>query len=199
MDIKLIMMLMAFTVMVSRAQSQTIFPYIRYKGVILPNNSYIDLSQLGDGDRIECVTDLENCCMGPLSNTSPFRAWYFPNGTKLFEAGTQVIRAFEVIEGAQQFDLRLSDPTVTSDLSLSGVYHCLIDTSIAQDARIYVGLYYSRGNGGMSTHKCDCVCVYLIRMTAVDLYLTPVICIYVLLHIFPMFHILLLTAIKLAT
>lgn len=151
------MMLMAFTVMVSRAQSQTIFPYIRYKGVILPNNSYIDLSQLGDGDRIECVTDLENCC---INSTGSSKVWFLPNGTKLFEAGKQEIRAFEIIEGAQQFDLRLSDPTVRSDLSLSGVYECLIDTRTAVKVRIYVGLYYNHGNGEMSTHKCDCVCGY---------------------------------------
>ena len=161
------MILMAFTVMVSRAQSQTIFPYIRYKGVILPNNSYIDLSQLGDGDRIECVTDLENCCM---SSTGPSRAWFLPNGTKLFEAEMPEIRAFEIIEGSQQFDLRLSDPTVRSDPALSGVYECLIDTSTAVKARIYVGLYYSHGNSGR-VHINVIVCVInLIRMTAVDLF-----------------------------
>lgn len=155
MDIRLIMMLMAFTAMVSRVQSQTIFPYIRYKEVILPNNSYIDLSQLEDGDRIECVTDLENCC---INSTGVSKAWFLPNGTKLFEAEMQVIRAFEVIEGAQQFDLRLSDPTVRSDLSLSGVYECLIDTRSTAKARVYVGLYYSQRNGGMNTHKL-CVLV----------------------------------------
>ena len=46
--------------------SQTEYPYVSFKGVILPNNAYVDLSLVGNddsgSDSVQCHTNLDTCC-----------------------------------------------------------------------------------------------------------------------------------------
>ena len=60
--------------------SQTEFPYISFMGETLPNNSYVDISLVGDdvssNDSVQCHTDLETCCS---INEGPYRGhWFTP-------------------------------------------------------------------------------------------------------------------------
>ena len=57
-------------------------PYLTFMGVILPNNSYVDISLVGDsdscGEGVRCHTDLTTCDQGMDCGD-----WYAPNGDKL--------------------------------------------------------------------------------------------------------------------
>ena len=60
--------------------SQTEFPYVSFMGETLPNNSYVDISLVGDdvsgNDSVQCHTDLETCCS---SNEGLYRGhWFTP-------------------------------------------------------------------------------------------------------------------------
>ena len=62
------------------ANSQTI-PYMTFMGEILPNNSYVDVSLVGDplsgGDGVQCHTDLTTCCSSDQGMGSG--DWYAPD------------------------------------------------------------------------------------------------------------------------
>ena len=52
---------------VVEVQSQTEYPYISFMGTTLSNHSYVDLSQVGEkrtgnGNTVQCHTDLSTCC-----------------------------------------------------------------------------------------------------------------------------------------
>ena len=65
--------------------SQTV-PYVSFMNEPLPNNSYVDLTLVGEdtgdpGNTVRCHTDLSTCCSG--GQGSHRGDWYFPNGTRL--------------------------------------------------------------------------------------------------------------------
>ena len=66
--------------------SQQTFPYVSFMSQTLANHSYVDLSQvgrpdIGDGEGVQCITDLATCCTG--SDGHHRGDWYFPDGTRL--------------------------------------------------------------------------------------------------------------------
>ena len=135
--------------------SQTEFPYVSFRGVSLPNHSYVDLTLVGgpetSGDAVQCHTDLETCC---IRDRGQHRAgdWFFPNGTVLpFPGG--VVSVFEA-RGAQQVALRRNQHVVLT--ATSGIYRCVIPTNAVHDdidltvgETVYIGLYATEGK-----HAC---------------------------------------------
>ena len=134
--------------MLSGAHSESVF--LRFNGNDVQNNSWIDFERIEETQRLECFTDLDTCCSSN-ENMTGGAAWFLPNGTKLSQDGVQEISAFDVIVGAQKIDLRLTDATARSDLALSGVYECSIDTATGQRESVYVGIYYNSGRVGEYT------------------------------------------------
>ena len=132
--------------LVSGIHSQN-FPYIRYRGVILRNNSYINIGNLGTNDSIECVTDLDTCCS--KSQGVAMRAWFLPNGTMLSQHRVQEIGAYKIVGKAQSLSLKLTNLTARDNPDLSGVYECSIDTTSRPWESVYVGLYYEPGTSRM--------------------------------------------------
>ena len=61
-------------------QSQSLYPFISYQGDILPNNSYLNLSNI-QTHAIGCHTDLRTCCNGNFGSARG--DWYFPNQTQV--------------------------------------------------------------------------------------------------------------------
>ena len=127
---------------VVEVHSQTA-PYLTFMGEILPNNSYVDLSlvgQGGSGKEIVCHTDLDTCCSGSDDY------WFFPHG---FPA-----RHYFTVKRLHK-RVRLERMPSISDPIKSGIYHCAIETVAVSGEggtgreRVYVGLYES---GGM--HSC---------------------------------------------
>ena len=129
--------------------SQTEFPYISFRGEILPNHSYVDLtlvgrSDLDGGDDVQCHTDLQRCCT--TAEGPPRGNWFFPDGTRLpfpsndvsvFLAGT-----------VQRVDLHRNSALTPT----SGIYRCVIPTNAVHDdidltvgETVYIGLYATGG------------------------------------------------------
>ena len=129
------------------AQSQT-FPYVSFMGQTLANNSYVDLSLVGNdasgSDSVQCHTDLNTCCSGAQGVHRG--DWYFPDGTGL-PLVPDPGDTYEQRE-AQRVDLRRENGAT----SPSGVYRCDIATVAVHDDidnsvrdTVYVGLYASGG------------------------------------------------------
>ena len=132
--------------------SQTV-PYISFMSQTpLANNSYVDISQVGnDGSGgVQCITDLSTCCsgaQGPIHRGD----WYFPDGTRLpFQSADVGIYEFR---DAQRVDLRRRN----NANSPVGIYRCDIPTVAVHDGddtsvrdTVYVGLYTA--SGGINCH-----------------------------------------------
>ena len=131
--------------------SQTEYPYVSFMGQNLSNNSYVNLTLVGEddgdpGNTVRCITDLATCC----SPTQGIHGgdWYFPNETRLDVNESSV--DMYAIEGAQEVALNHRN----SVASPSGIYRCDVatndvhnDTDLTVVEIIYVGIYYaSEGN-----------------------------------------------------
>ena len=133
-------------------------PYLTFIGETLPNNSYVDLSALGELDNVDnhvvCHTDLTTCCGGAGVNDRGF--WYLPNGDVLpGAAGTGATTNTIVLMRTVQ-SVRLIRGTGSGDVP-SGLYHCTIETVADNDdpgspypdnsigETLYVGVYSTGG------------------------------------------------------
>ena len=124
-------------------------PYLTFMGEILPNNSYVDLSLVGEGGNathdsgreIVCHTDLDTCCSGSDDHGD----WFFPHNRKVERGGIPitVIRLHKRV--------RLERVPGNSGPIPSGIYQCSIETVAVSGEggtgreRVYVGLYESGG------------------------------------------------------
>ena len=130
-------------------------PYLTFMGETLPNNSYVDLSALGELDNVDdhvvCHTDLTSCCGGMGVNDRGF--WYFPNGDVLpGAAGSGAADNSIVLMRGPQL-VRLIRGTGPGDVP-SGLYRCIIETNAVNGLNnpddiigetLYVGVYSTGG------------------------------------------------------
>ena len=137
-------------------------PYLTLMGGTLLNNSYVDLSALGELDNdVVCHTDLTTCCGG---DGVPDRGyWYFPNGTVLpGAAGNGTATNPIVLKRLSTQRVRLIRGAGPGDVP-SGLYRCIIETDTVSGPdnspegitgeTVYVGVY---STGGMYTvHTTD--------------------------------------------
>ena len=125
--------------------SQQTFPYVSFMGQTLDNNSYVNLSLVGDyDDSVQCHSDLSMCCSSVRG--SHRGDWYFPNGTRLPFSGSGDIFEARI---NQRVDIR---HWKSSNLTPIGIYRCDIPTTAVHDYintsvrdTVYVGLYTSGG------------------------------------------------------
>ena len=126
-------------------------PYLTFMGEILPNNSYVDLSLVGQGGNathdsgreIVCHTDLDTCCSGSDGRGD----WFFPhNGKRVNRVGLPITMR------RLHKRVRLEHVPGISGPIPPGIYQCAIETVAVSGEggtgrqRVYVGLY---GSGGM--------------------------------------------------
>ena len=122
------------------------FPYV-YFGENLPNNSYVDLTQVGSAgvgsNSVVCLTNLMTCCTSLQGSHRGH--WYFPNQTRLRGDlhGDSIYQA----RGNMRVDLHRDNNVI----SPSGIYHCNVTASVPHQnpvrKSVYVGLYPpSEGN-----------------------------------------------------
>ena len=130
----------------SLVDSQTEFPYVSFRGEILSNHGYVDLSLVGDpenstssGDAVQCHTDIP-CCRGDTHTGN----WHFPDGVKVPFASDMTADIH-----SQRTDQTVDLHQKKNSLSPSGIYRCIIrvkgDNNIPERERVYVGIY---GSGG---------------------------------------------------
>ena len=123
------------------------FPYVTFLGNTLSNNSYVNLSLVGNNqnsDTVQCHTDLSTCCK---KKQGLHRGdWFAPDSdTRLPFPGENPVD-FYVDRQPQVVHLhRKSDAS-----GPSGIYRCVIATKAVHDdsdqsigERVYVGLYTS--------------------------------------------------------
>ena len=143
MRVTVLIVLLCFLSAVVDVCSQTV-PYISFMGTNLPNHSYIDFTQVGEGsDSVQCHTDLTTCCS---EDQGPDRGdWYFPEGERLQFSSFASSKLYESRK-AQRVDLSV----YRSPTPPEGIYCCGIETNAtSNDNRktVYVGLY-KQNNGG---------------------------------------------------
>ena len=126
-------------------------PYVSFRGEILLNHSYVDLSLVGDpetsissGDAVQCHTDIQECC-SPAEGGIRNGWWYLPDGMNV-PFSSDDTADIHIQRVAQRVELRRRDDA----LSPSGIYRCEImvngDDNIRERERVYVGIY---GSGGI--------------------------------------------------
>ena len=128
--------------------SQTEYPYVSFMGQNLSNNSYVNLTLVGEddgdpGNTVRCITDLATCC-SPTQDTHRARGdWFFPNETAV--GGNGDGGDIYSSHHAQQISLNRRNSAALP----SGIYHCDIPTNAFHDdanfTAVYVGLYASGG------------------------------------------------------
>ena len=140
MRVTVIIVLLCFTSAVVDVCSQTV-PYISFNGMNLPNNSYINFTQVVEG--VLCHTDLTSCCTAAQGGDRG--DWYFPDGKRLTFPTPASNILYEMRE-AQRVELHVrGSPTLPE-----GIYRCDIETSAtSNDNRetVYVGLYKHNNRG----------------------------------------------------
>ena len=120
-------------------------PYITFMGVTLPNNSYMDLSLVGDpnsGEGVQCHTDLTTCCS---SDQGMDRGdWYAPNGDKLAFHRSGFLNSTIERRKSQKVTLYHRSRVLPSDHQ-SGIYRCDIAVNGSGRATVYIGIYETGG------------------------------------------------------
>ena len=153
MKVTVITVLPCFLCAVMEVCSQTV-PYISFMGRNLSNNSYINLTQVGDkqdgSDSVQCHTDLTTCCNADQGQGRG--DWYFPKGNMLTFSSGSMNKLFESRD-VQRVDLRRRGKPFPPQ----GIYRCRIETSATSNGNretVYVGLY-------QSTHRGQYMCVHM--------------------------------------
>ena len=143
-------------------------PYLIFMGEILPNNSYVNLSLVGQGGNathdsgreIVCHTDLDTCCSGSDGHGD----WFFPHNKPAVDRDNRPIVMKKLDKR-----VRLERVPGISAIIPSGIYHCSIETVAVSHEngtgreRVYVGLYET---GGMRIHnyqQLPCISVLTIQ------------------------------------
>ena len=117
--------------------SQTDYPYISFMGDPLPNNAYVNISQLGTTESysLYCETHELVCCSGI---TEP---WYPPNSDNI-----ENVDSISIYRTSGRVELRCTN----SGECPSGIYRCRIPVLIGHGTKIstvYVGIYNNGGGG----------------------------------------------------
>ena len=127
------------------AKSQTI-PYMTFMGQTLPNNSYMDLSQVRDrlsgGEGVQCHTNLTTCCS---SDQGMDRGdWYAPDSEDRLPLESEEEDSAHAIyeyRGNQSVTLVQRSTAV----SQPGIYRCDIAVTGSGRGTVYIGLYKTGG------------------------------------------------------
>ena len=122
-------------------------PYVTFMGEILPNNSYVDVSLVGDplsgGEGVQCHTDLTTCCS---KHQGMGRGdWYAPGSEHRlpFFASGNLNSVFE--HRNNQTVILYYRPWITHPNITSGIYRCDIAVTGSGRGIIYMGIYETGG------------------------------------------------------
>ena len=141
-----LILLLSFLGSLVEVNSQTQYPYVTLRGQVLPNNSYVDILDVGvrRGDNsLTCHTNLDTCCH--KTNGIHRGSWYSPNhnlvGLVALSSGDDVRQT----RGTQNVSLYNRQDSI--DSSQVGIYSCVIDVRDVDyeivKKEIYIGIYNS--------------------------------------------------------
>ena len=128
---------------VVKVHSQTA-PYLTFMGEIIPNNSYVDLKQLGQkgsSSFLICHTNLssDSCCENMRGG------WFFPNKTALPDG--RIANTSPIAQRWLKQKIRIQRGPNTSSINAipSGIYQCDIAINNNKNETVYAGIYESKG------------------------------------------------------
>ena len=104
-----------------------------------PNNSIVDLSEIGLNDNsLVCYTDLTTCCRGDDNpNDGTMGVWRLPNNSVAISKGMSNANMFSRNRDTQALllhrGINVSEP--------SGIFICDIPDANMQDQQAYFGIY----------------------------------------------------------
>ncbi|CAI8033621.1 Receptor-type tyrosine-protein phosphatase delta [Geodia barretti] len=112
--------------------------FLSLNGSIIPNNGYVDISDIGSTDNtaLLCITNR------PPMDANSRGNWFAPDETRVGGPGTTDVPGFT--RNRDSMVVRLLRNTAT-DPAAEGIYQCLIDDAISRSKQISVGLYNSGG------------------------------------------------------
>ena len=120
-------------------------PYVTFMGKTLPNNSYVDLSLVGDplsgGEGVQCHTDLTTCCSRHQGNDNG--NWYAPDSVTRLSLSGHLNTTFQCRE-SQKVTLYHRSRVLPSDHQ-SGMYRCDIAVNGSGRGTVYIGIYETGG------------------------------------------------------
>ena len=122
-------------------------PYVTFMGETLPNNSYVDLSLVGnrksDDAGVQCHTDLTTCCSRHQpGNDSGNR--YAPDSVTRLALSENFTTATFQRRGSQKVTLYHRSRVLHSDHQ-SGMYRCDIAVNGSGRGSVYIGIYETGG------------------------------------------------------
>ena len=113
---------------------------VAYLGEILyPNNSVIDLEDIGEGGAgLHCYTEVATCCRGmdnPNGNSSG--VWLFPNGEVVGSRSSSRLDVFSRTRDRRSVILHRG-PEATGP---TGIFTCEVPDSSGATQKLYYGIY----------------------------------------------------------
>ena len=134
--------------------------YLSLNDVIIPNNSYVVISDIGSTDNTALICNT-NC---PLINNIYKRHsggdWYGPNGTRVGSIGSDDVPGFVKTRGPMVVRLLRNTATVPPS---EGIYHCVVEDDTMTEHTLYVRLYNSRGSATLLIMCSKNFCLYFFR------------------------------------
>ena len=120
-------------------------PYVTFMGETLPNNSYVDVSLVGDplsgGEGVQCHTDLTTCCSRHQGDDSG--DWYAPGSITRLPLSGHLNTTFQHRE-SQKVTLYHRSRVLPSDHQ-SGMYRCDIAVNGSGRGMVYIRIYETGG------------------------------------------------------
>ena len=135
----LLLLSLLFCCLVELHCEEISIPFFSFKDQALPNNSYVDITEIEDSSSgsIQCRSELQNCCQtaGLLSGS-----WSFPNGSELRSSSDR--DSISQSRGTMRAELHRRYNTNTA----VGIYCCIIAYNSSDPSAketLCVGIYGS--------------------------------------------------------
>ena len=124
-----------------------ISPYVTFIGEILPNNSYVDVSLVGDrnsdGAGVQCHTDLTTCCSRHQGMDRG--DWYAPGSEHRLPFHNSGNLNAVVEHRENQKVILYHRPWIIHSNITSGIYRCDIAVTGSGRGIVYMGIYETGG------------------------------------------------------
>lgn len=117
------------------------------RGTSLPNNSYVDVNDIGEGgtggasdaEGVLCLTNKQNCCGASQVGGDPLGQWFFPNGSVVDSRSSNIAssRADYFFRNRFQSVVRLLQVGQPDE---RGLFRCEVPNAFNVNQTLYVNM-----------------------------------------------------------
>lgn len=109
-----------------------------------PNNSVIDITDIGAGDSsLQCLTDREACCGGTSDGGGASGDWFLPGQDTGLGAGDAATSSGDFSVERRPGAVLLGRSNAATEPT--GLYHCEVLDSVGVLQSVYIGVYRDTG------------------------------------------------------